>query len=242
MANKHASISTSILVEDIAGVDELPDGLGAFVDVNPQMDRTGIPLEVAEDGAVRAIAKRCGERGINFRGVHFYCGHSSRWEPEERLSHLAPLYDRLLAISKNLSDEGYQFDELITAGTPSVPYALQYVVAAARSRQVLLASHACRVVCRYDPLNSADHHATVSPGTVVLSDLMTMQLCPTLDLLPAAVVATHVVSHPGEGLFTVDVGSKGLAAEMPEYGVGMFVGHTPEYVACAVVSTQRTRA
>jgi len=76
----------------------------------------------------------------------------------------------------------------------------------------------------------AEAGATVSPGTVVLSDLMTMEMCPTLNLLPAALVATRVVSFPAEDVFTCDVGSKSVAAELPEHGVGMFLGHTPGFV------------
>ena len=53
----------------------------------------------------------------------------------------------------------------------------------------------------------------VSPGTVVYHDLMTEQNVPDLDLLPAAIVLTRVVSHPAEGLVTCDAGSKSIAAE-----------------------------
>ena len=53
----------------------------------------------------------------------------------------------------------------------------------------------------------------VSPGTVVYHDLMTEQNVPDLDLVPAAVVLSRVVSHPSDGMATCDAGSKSIAAE-----------------------------
>lgn len=169
-----------------------------------RMDRTGMPLVQAEDGGAAAVAAAAGPD--RFRGVHFYCGHSSKWHStDERFDNLVPLYDRLLALSSALSAAGMPCEELCTSGTPSVPCSLAY-----------------------DPLNGGAVEHTVSPGTVVLADCTTMDLCPTLPLVPAAVVATRVISHPAAGVFTCDVGSKGIAAEIPkEHGVGMFVGHTP---------------
>jgi len=53
--------------------------------------------------------------------------------------------------------------------------------------------------------------------------LMTMEMCPTLNLLPAALVATRVVSFPAEDVFTCDVGSKSCLSMA-------WVGHTPGFV------------
>lgn len=53
----------------------------------------------------------------------------------------------------------------------------------------------------------------MSAGTVVFNDLVTEENNPTLGLRPACLVMTRVVSHPTPNLVTLDVGSKGIAAE-----------------------------
>ena len=53
----------------------------------------------------------------------------------------------------------------------------------------------------------------LSPGTVVYHDLRTEELCPELELVPAAVVVARVLSHPTPTRITCDAGSKALAAE-----------------------------
>ncbi len=53
----------------------------------------------------------------------------------------------------------------------------------------------------------------VSPGTVVYHDLRYEQQIEDLELSPAAMVLTRVVSHPTAGIVTCDAGSKAIAAE-----------------------------
>ena len=51
----------------------IPDTVSIFVDVNPGMHRTGVPLEDAD--TILAVARAAGAR---FRGVHYYDGGRSR--------------------------------------------------------------------------------------------------------------------------------------------------------------------
>tara|TARA_B100001142_G_scaffold120546_2_gene122494 strand:+ start:244 stop:1590 length:1347 start_codon:yes stop_codon:yes gene_type:complete len=80
-----ARVRVSVLVECEDAVNELPDDVGCFVDVNPGMNRTGIALD-SKDGVeftaipatIRAAWIRDSFHGKSpFRGVHYYEGHIS---------------------------------------------------------------------------------------------------------------------------------------------------------------------
>ena len=49
----------SVLVEDVGAVARVPQPVGVMLDVNPEMHRTGMPLELAEQGG----ASRAGGAG-----------------------------------------------------------------------------------------------------------------------------------------------------------------------------------
>jgi D-serine deaminase-like pyridoxal phosphate-dependent protein len=72
-------------------------------------------------------------------------------------------------------------------------------------------SFACALACDgLRALGKTRHR--VSPGTVVFADSRTLDL-DELDFLPAALVASRVVSWPTPATVTCDAGSKALAAE-----------------------------
>jgi D-serine deaminase-like pyridoxal phosphate-dependent protein len=84
-----------------------------------------------------------------------------------------------------------EIGELVTSGTPSFLYAIDFP--------------------GFAELSPTAHR--ISPGTVVLHDLRSEQELDELDLQPAAVVFARVVSHPAPNIVTCDAGSKSLAAE-----------------------------
>ena len=95
---------------------ELPLEIGVFVDVNPGMDRTGVPLKDAK--AVVDFWRQ----DHRYRGVHCYEGHASKMTTqEERRSKLFPIYDDVLQLLEEESSE-----ELITSGTPAFTTALKH--------------------------------------------------------------------------------------------------------------------
>ncbi|KAK3236217.1 hypothetical protein CYMTET_53627, partial [Cymbomonas tetramitiformis] len=63
----------------------------------------------------------------------------------------------------------------------------------------------------FEDLGAGVHQ--VSPGTVLFHDLSGEEQNPGVDLLPAAVLMTRVVSRPKAGMVTLDCGSKSIAAE-----------------------------
>lgn len=191
LALAHPGVSLSTLVEDEAGIAPWQGSeVGLFVDVNAGMDRTGI-ADTEIDGIV-SIARAILHAGLRFGGLHYYDGHISplHGETAEQTAHRG--YDRLLTLVGRLEGAGVRVPEIITAGTPALPFTLSY-----------------------QPFSkglSAVHRA--SPGTIVYTDATSAgQLPPAWDLRPAALVATTVVSHPTAGRFTCDAGHKTVSAD-----------------------------
>lgn len=182
----HTNTRVSVLCEDPGAVATIPSELSIFVDVNSGMNRTGVPVE--DEGAILEIARAAGDR---FRGVHFYDGHIHGEDSVERRGMAFEAYDRLLGLLGRLDRDGIVVGEVITSGTPSFLYALAYEP--------------------FGEIGSSIHR--VSPGTVVFHDLRSEQEIEDLDLLPAAVVLSRVVSHPAADIVTCDAGSKSIAAE-----------------------------
>ena len=175
----------SVLVEDPELVADLPAGLGVFVDLNPGMNRTGVPIDRLDDAV--AVARGAGER---FLGLHFYDGHLHGPDLEHRRAEIFAGYERLLEVVAAFDLQGLRVGEVITAGTPAFHHALQFE----RFAHVPFAHR-------------------VSPGTVVFHDARSELENPDVQLTPAALVVSRVISHPAAGVATCDAGSKSVAAE-----------------------------
>ena len=189
LARRFSAHALSVLVEDEVALQQVPRELGVFLDLNPGMNRTGIPLD---DGARLArLAERAGGR---LRGLHFYDGHLHEGDHAERQVRAFEGYDRLLEVVGELS-LGERPLELTTSGTPAFLHALAYPG------------------FRAPDTEGAGPVHRVSPGTVVYHDLRSEQENERLELTPAALVVAQFVSHPAPGIATCNAGSKSLAAE-----------------------------
>jgi D-serine deaminase-like pyridoxal phosphate-dependent protein len=186
IAREHDGARVSVLCEAPELVDAIPEPLSVFVDVNPGMHRTGVPVADAE--TILAIAGRAGRR---FRGVHFYDGHLHDEDTGRRRAAAFAAYDGLMTLVTRLESSGVAVGEIVTSGTPTFRHALDYAP--------------------FGELERTVHR--VSPGTVVYHDWRSEEIDPTLGLVPAALVHARVVSHPRAGLATLDAGSKSVAAE-----------------------------
>lgn len=186
LAREHPEARLSVLCEDPQALADIPAPVSVFVDLNPGMNRTGVPL--ADRERILAIARAAGTR---FRGLHFYDGHHHERDERERERAIHAGLDRLLELEPLLQQAGCAVGEWITSGTPAFRQALSHPGLA--------------------PGTGRLHR--VSPGTVVFHDLATEQENQSLELVPAALVLTRVISQPGAGLFTCDAGSKSVAAE-----------------------------
>ena len=200
IANQRRAIKYSVLIEESTHLAEIPDHIGFFVDVNPGMNRTGVPIE--ESDLILEIAAAAGER---FRGFHFYDGHQHDMDLGARERAIHAGYDQLLSLRARALEAGLKVGELITSGTPALLHAT-----------------------RYEPLKGLEGTLhRVSPGTVVFHDQRSEEENPELQLLPAATVLTRVVSHPAPGVITCDAGSKAVASEAGD-PIAVILGH-PEW-------------
>jgi D-serine deaminase-like pyridoxal phosphate-dependent protein len=190
IADEHPRVRVSVLAET---PKELAPWRGSriaiFVDVNPGMDRTGIPQERGAE--IVALCRAIAAAGLTFGGLHYYDGHLSKYEFDERMRVAPRGYDRLLQIVGELRADGIAVPEIITAGTPAFPCSLAYA-----------------------PFRGAGFVHRISPGTVVYCDTTALaQLPEAYGYSPAAVVMTRVISHPAADRITCDAGHKTVSAD-----------------------------
>jgi D-serine deaminase-like pyridoxal phosphate-dependent protein len=190
----------SVLVEhpdDIAGWTGSP--VGIFIDLDPGCHRTGVPCDDA--AAVRQIATAVSAAGLELRGLHSYEGFPAGETETARRRWCTDGYRAVCRRADELSRAGHRVGEIVTSGSVTWPLALEH-----------------------PGFDAAAEEHTVSPGTVVYSDVRTAFTRSWADALkPAAAVITRVVSV-GEARVTVDAGHKAVAADR---GVptGVVLGH-----------------
>lgn len=190
IALANSGVRISALVENASQIDPWRNTrVGLFIDVNPGMDRTGIEQDRVEE--VIELAREIMEAGLEFRGLHYYDGHLSKYELSEREEIAHRGYDRLMEIVTAFERENIALAEIITAGTPAFPCAISY-------KSFLSASFIHRA----------------SPGTIVYGDCTSLEQLPKeWGYQPAAVVVSTVVSQPTSNRITCDAGHKTVSAD-----------------------------
>ncbi|HXV76440.1 MAG TPA: alanine racemase [Candidatus Polarisedimenticolaceae bacterium] len=202
LARRFPATRLSVLCEDPTNLRSIPEELSVFVDVNPGMNRTGVPA--ADEARITELARAAAGR---FRGLHYYDGHVHGKDAAERRAMAHDGYGRLVGLTERLLRRSLPVGEIVTSGTPAFVHALGF-----------------------DPLRSFDHTVhRVSPGTVVYHDARYALELDELELTPAALVWTRVVSRPADEIATCDAGSKSIAAEAGD-PCALVVGH-PDYRA-----------
>lgn len=160
-----------------------------LADVNPGMDRTGVPL-----ADLVCFCQACAKLpGITLRGLHCYDGNRTEHEYDIRKKRSEETDAALQAVFYGLQQEIPSCTVIILGGTPSFP-------------------------CHTDFPG-----AFFSPGTLFIYDYGYSRKYPDLPYTPAAAILTRVVSHPQKGIFTLDLGYKGIAAD-PEGSRGKLLG------------------
>lgn len=189
IAARYPGARISALVEDSEMVGAWQgSGVALFVDLNPGMDRTGLPLDAAPVcQTIRAIqAAR-----LRFGGLHYYDGHASSFPTGEVEQRVHRGYDQLLALALKLKSDGVEIPEIVTAGTPAFPAALTY-------RNLVAAGFVQRL----------------SPGTAMYCDVRSLEQLPAdVGYRAAVTVLSRVVSHPTATRFTCDAGHKTVSAD-----------------------------
>lgn len=131
--------------------------------------------------------------GIAMAGFHCYDGNHNDRNVAERNQKVLEADNQVKAVIARLIADGLPCDVVVAGGTPSFP---------------------CHV-------RNTDWY--VSPGTAFINDAGYYMNLPDIPCIPAAAVMTRVISHPTPGIFTTDLGYKGIAAD-PAVQRGYIVG------------------
>jgi D-serine deaminase-like pyridoxal phosphate-dependent protein len=190
IADQFSNVRISVLIENANQLRQWSGcSLGIFLDINPGMNRTGIGPDQPET-IVRTI-REIKDRGLEFRGLHYYDGQYGGFEEHERVAAAHAGYDDLLALVAKIRAAGLGVSEIITAGTPTFPASLSY-----------------------QKFQDDDFIHRVSPGTIVYCDATALaQLPREWGYAPAVLVVSRVVSHPRDGVVTCDAGHKSVSAD-----------------------------
>lgn len=121
--------------------------------------------------------------GVRLCGLHCYDGHRHESDPAAREAAVAASLREIDALRARLSADGLDCPIVIMGGTPSFP------------------CHAQRP------------GVYLSPGTCFVMDYGYARDFPDLPFAPGAAVLTRVVSRPAPGLFTLDLGCKGIGSD-----------------------------
>jgi len=185
--------------ESLAGLARAARPLGAFLDLNVGMDRTGIAIG---DAAAALYARIARTPNLTPRGLHAYDGHNHQGPPAERTAAAAAMLAPVLAFRDRLSREVAPCAAVVAGGTPTFPmYAAMADVPG--------------LEC--------------SPGTYVLHDHGYGSRYPDFaGITPAAVLLTRVIARPTATRVTLDLGHKAVAGDQPLANRVRLLG-VPEY-------------
>lgn len=121
--------------------------------------------------------------GIQMSGLHCYDGHHNDREFAVRNERVRQVDQEIASMIGRLTKDGICCEIVVAGGTPSFP------------------------------CHAGNTTWYLSPGTAFLTDAGYYNNLPDLSFKPAAAVLTRVVSHPARGMFTLDLGYKGIAAD-----------------------------
>lgn len=147
--------------------------------------QTGLRRTGIPIAGAAALARSIGASGLAPGGIHFYDGENHERDPRTRCERAAIAHRDVRALAEELREAGVPVPKIVMGGTPTFP-------------------------C-YAALDGVE----LSPGTAVIHDWGYAQLVPDLPFVPAGLVLGRVISRPNAGRFTIDVGSKAIAADPP---------------------------
>ena len=176
-----AAIAAAFPQVRVSAIVESPEQIPAwvntavnlFIDINPGMNRTGIEQERLKE--VAALAAKIQAAGLVFRGLHFYDGHATEADLDERCARAHKRYQGLLELNAAIEAQGTRIDEVITSGTPSIPCAISYA-----------------------GLWNASFSCQVSPGTVVYNDASSLEPITRRVRFPAGSIGNQPCGEPSQ--------------------------------------------
>lgn len=127
--------------------------------------------------------------GLSIKGFHCYDGHLLTTDFNERRAEANSATEGIWKVKSSLEKQGYEIPVLVMGGTPTFS-------------------------CHRETEN-----VFLSPGTFFVQDYDHNQKYQDLPFAPGAAILSRVISHPNEGLFTIDTGSKAIATDPPVRGM-----------------------
>ena len=160
--------------------------LGAYLDLNVGMDRTGVSIG---EVALALYEQAARTPGLTLEGLHAYDGQTRHPDPQERLAAARATLGRIVEFRQELERRGYPAPRIVAGGTPQFP--------------------------SYASIRDVPG-LECSPGTYVLHDYGYGSAFPDFSgITPAAVLLTRVVSRPTPTRVAFDLGNKAVAADPP---------------------------
>ncbi len=157
-----------------------------FLDVNNGMNRSGVSLNELGNESVYALYREIASMpALQLHGVHVYDGHIRTAALNERQSEIESGFQQVESLCQQIKQFQHAPPIVIAGGTPAFTTHNDHV------------------------------ERLCSPGTCVLWDSGYAEILPEQDYEYAALVLTRIVSKPLQGLITVDMGHKAVAAENP---------------------------
>jgi D-serine deaminase-like pyridoxal phosphate-dependent protein len=200
LAQQYPQAACSTIVDSLPAAQHLAAAassanvkMDVLIDLNTGMDRTGI---LPNESAV-ALAKQVAQLELlRLVGLHVYDGQNHQSQRAQRDAAVAELMDSVWKLVQQLHELGLSIGSLVCGGTPTFPV---FAEIAKSWRQT-----------------HSQIRIELSPGTSVLSDYNYSRDYDDLSAIkPAVVLLTRIVSKPGDGLITVDLGHKAVAADQP---------------------------
>lgn len=136
---------------------------------------------------VHDFCNSCAELpGLSLCGLHCYDGHRSEHDYADREEQVREIDQKLRDLYGTICEEHSSCSIIVLRGSPSFP---------------------CHV------RQSGFANAYYSPSTIFIYDYGYQRKFPDLPYTPGAAILTRVVSCPKKGVFTLDLGYKGIAAD-----------------------------
>ncbi len=183
LATQYPQARISALVDNAAALAGWRGGLGAFVDIDTGMHRTGVAVE-DQAGLLELVARLVGQ-GIELHGLHAYDGHLADAGADERASEVSHRMRQLAALASAVEAAGQPVPELSVGSSHTFLDSCRAVV-----------DDRCPLI-------------TVGVGTAVYNDARSLaryaKAPGTAGYRRAGAVLTRVVSR-GAGRATVDAG------------------------------------
>jgi len=184
MAARFPGTVVSVLVEDAKAASGWARPVDVFIDLDPGLGRTGVPLD--DLTAVIGIADAWVAAGHRLAGLHVYDGHLADHDPAAKREAVSRELAQISSAVEALRAAGHEVGEVVVAGT-----------------------HTFMEHARQRASVSWGDLLTFGAGTVVYNDQRSLERFAAqkegADLVAAAAVVARVISKRSGGL-TVDAG------------------------------------